>query len=111
MKRPFKNQALFFLLLLAVLLPFGLRAAETGERAAFTAQAAPAADAAVPSPAPAEATPQPAAGQPDEEEAFQALKHRYRQDPTGVRARLGLCRRGQGERGGGHHHHRHGAEQ
>ncbi|MCL1979623.1 MAG: hypothetical protein FWG62_00910 [Proteobacteria bacterium] len=37
---------------------------------------------------------------------YQYLRHRYRQDPTGVRARLGMCR--EGHEGGHRHRHRHG---
>jgi hypothetical protein len=42
----------------------------------------------------------------NEQKALQELKHRYRQDHTGVRARLGLCRRCEGEPGCGPHRHR-----
>ena len=56
---------------------------------------------AVPSP---ESTPQPnPAAQPDTIEDGPCLKHRYPQDPTGTRARLGMCRRGEQGRGGRHH--------
>jgi hypothetical protein len=35
-----------------------------------------------------------------------SVQQQYPQDPTGVRARLGMCRKGQGGHGGGGHHHR-----
>jgi hypothetical protein len=41
-----------------------------------------------------------------EQEALQTLKHRYRQDHTGVRARLGMCRNSDGEPSCGQHRHR-----
>lgn len=46
---------------------------------------------------------------------IQVLKERYGQDPTGVRARLGMCRRGPGGQGmhrgqNGHHRHWRGGE-
>jgi len=35
-----------------------------------------------------------------------SVQQQYPQDPTGVRARLGMCRKGQGGHGGGGHHRR-----
>jgi hypothetical protein len=95
-----------FLLLLALCMPLDLQAVETGDTT--PSEAPPAVQAAPP---PAEGTVQPASdGQPREQQELQALRQRYRQDPTGVRARLGMCRRGQGGHGGGHYRHRHGDE-
>ncbi len=37
-----------------------------------------------------------------------ALRQRYGHDPTGVRARLGMCRRGRDGHGKGRHRHLHG---
>ncbi len=48
---------------------------------------------------------------PEETVDMRTLREQYRQDPTGVRARLGMCRRGQGGHGGGHHRHYRGGEQ
>lgn len=96
-----RNRALFLLFLLLIGLAFDGRATETTEPP-------PAAATTVPQDtATAEAGGQPA-GEENRAEAgeeYQHLRHRYRQDPTGVRARLGMCR------GGGHcgqHRHRHG---
>lgn len=109
---------LLVLLLLTFFLPLGPRASERDTRAgaeAATTTAAtppPATGEALPAPPPAEAAPPPAGcGQADDREAFRTLKQRYRQDPTGVRARLGMCRRGQDDHGGWRHRHRHGGEQ
>ena len=40
---------------------------------------------------------------PEEKADIRAMKQRYGQDPTGVRARLGMCRGGKGGQGGGPH--------
>jgi hypothetical protein len=37
-----------------------------------------------------------------------AMRQRYGHDPTGVRARLGMCRKGRGGHGKGRHRHFHG---
>jgi hypothetical protein len=50
-------------------------------------------------------------GQTEETVDIQTLKQRYNQDSTGVRARLGMCRQGQGGHGGGRHRRHRGGEQ
>jgi len=50
-------------------------------------------------------------GQTEETVDIQTLKQRYNRDSTGVRARLGMCRQGQGGHGGGRHRHHRGGEQ
>ena len=118
MKLPRGNNPLLVLLLLTLCLPLGLQAAEPGDRvtpeAAASSQAgtAPPAEALSPLPAVDEGATPPASGRQSEERAtFQAMKQRYRQDPTGVRARLGMCRRGQEGHGGGPHRRHRGGEQ
>ena len=49
-------------------------------------------------------------GQAESGPTLRTLKERYRQDRTGVRARLGLCRHGMDGRPKGPHRHRHGDE-
>ncbi|MDR2550291.1 MAG: hypothetical protein LBD10_08860 [Desulfobulbus sp.] len=92
---------LFLLLLFLIWLPFD------GQTAG------PPATAPTPAP-PAAMPPENSSGQPvgpprtesDQEKEYQDLRHRYRHDPTGVRARLGMCRE---EHDGGHRHgHGHG---
>lgn len=118
MKLPRGNNPLWVLLLLTLFLPLGLQAAEPGDRAAPEAAApsqagtAPPAEAVSPNQALDEGATPPASGDQTEEKAtFQAMKQRYRQDPTGVRARLGMCRRGQDGHGGGPHRRHRGGEQ
>ncbi|WP_310598728.1 hypothetical protein [Desulfobulbus sp.] len=94
---------LFLLLLLFLIwLPFDGRAA--GPAGPPSAEPAPAPPAAMP---PDNATGQPVEPpRPKSEQEYRELRHRYRHDPTGVRARLGMCRE---EHGGGHRHgHGHG---
>jgi len=64
--------------------------------------------------------PRPAAEAPTQETAeaapgnaadLDATKQRYDRDPTGVRARLGLCGRGKGGPGCGRHRRYHGGNQ
>lgn len=116
---PRGNTSFIILLLLTLCLPLGLQAAEPGDRATPEAAAPSQAGTA---PLPAEAVPPPPAldegttppasgGQTEERAAFQAMKQRYRQDPTGVRARLGMCRRGQAWQDGGPHRRHRGGEQ
>lgn len=118
MKPPRGNNPLLVLLLLTLCLPLGLQAAEPGDRATpeaaapSQAGAAPPAEAVSPSPALDEGATPPANNDQTEERAtFQAMKQRYRQDPTGVRARLGMCRKGQAGHGGGPHRRHRGGEQ
>jgi|GEM_PF-3178657 len=49
-------------------------------------------------------------GQPDEAVDFRAMKRRYGRDATGVRARLGMCRKGGNGQNGGPHRHFRGGE-
>lgn len=54
-------------------------------------------------PAGTEATSTKAQGPGEEPADLEALRQRYNQDPTGVRARLGFCGRGRGGPGCGRH--------
>lgn len=110
--------ALLALLLLACCPPQPLQAAEAEPQQSATTSAAPAEQATRPGPncpaaypptADAQQAQQADAGQ-DNEAELQTLRQRYRHDPTGVRARLGMCRRGQGG-GYGPHGGRHGGGQ
>lgn len=109
--------ALLALLLLACCPPH-LQAAEAEPQQSATASAAPSEQAARPAPNCPAAHPPTADAQQtqqadtvqDNEAELQTLRQRYRHDPTGVRARLGVCRRGQGG-GYGPHGGRHGGGQ
>jgi len=48
---------------------------------------------------------------PEEEANIRAMNQRYGQDATGVRARLGMCRQGQGGQGRGYRHRFRGGNQ
>lgn len=110
MKPPRGNNPLLVLLLLTLCLPLGLQAAEPGDR--VTPEAAAPSQTGTAPPALDEGPTPPASGdQTGEQAAFQAMKKRYRQDPTGVRARLGMCRRGQAGHDGGPHRRHRGGEQ
>jgi hypothetical protein len=114
MKLPRRNNTLFLLLLLAFSLPLLLQAAETDNRAPSEAPVAhpPATNAASVAPVPDGGEQQQAGnGQTEETVDIQTLKQRYNQDSTGVRARLGMCRQGQGGHGGGRHRRHRGGEQ
>lgn len=110
--------ALLALLLLTCCPPWRLQAAEAEPQQSATASPAPSEQAPRPAPNCPAAYPPTADGQQtqqadsvqDNEDDLQTLRQRYRHDPTGVRARLGMCRRGQG---GGHGPHggRHGGGQ
>lgn len=93
--RQIRRSLLVLLIGVAVLslfdLPWGI-AAET-ETPTTAAPAAPSPESA--------SQPSPAAP-PDTIEDGPCLKHRYPQDPTGARARLGMCRRGEHGQGGRH---------
>jgi hypothetical protein len=92
-----KHSLLVFLIGLAALSHFELSRVAAAE----TETPAPATPAA-PSP---ESTPQPSPVAPPETiENGPCLKHRYPQDPTGARARLGMCRGGEHGQGGRHRH-------
>jgi hypothetical protein len=109
-----RNNTLFFLLLLAFSLPLLLYAAETDNRAPSEAPVAYPSVTSAPSvtPVPDEGEQRQADnGQTEETVDIQTLKQRYNQDSTGVRARLGMCRQGQGGHGGGRHHRYRGGEQ
>lgn len=109
--------ALLALLLLACCPPH-LQAAEAEPQQSATASPAPSEQATRPGPnCPAAYPPtadaqqsQQADTEQDNEDNLQTLRQRYRHDPTGVRARLGMCRRGQGG-GYGPHGGRHGGGQ
>ncbi len=109
--------ALLALLLLACCPPH-LQAAEAEPQQSATASPAPSEQATRPAPNCPAAHPPTADGQQtqqadsvqDNEDDLQTLRQRYRHDPTGVRARLGMCRRGQGG-GYGPHGGRHGGGQ
>ncbi|MBV5318669.1 MAG: hypothetical protein JZU50_12780 [Desulfobulbaceae bacterium] len=57
------------------------------------------------------APPDPSQAAPGETNDLNALRQRYGHDPTGVRARLGLCGRGQGGPGCGQHRRYRGGNQ
>lgn len=107
--------ALLALLLLACCPPH-LQAAEAEPQQSATASAAPSEQATRPAPNCPAAHPPTADAQQtqqadtDNEDDLHTLRQRYRHDPTGVRARLGMCRRGQGG-GYGPHGGRHGGGQ
>ncbi|MDD2465077.1 MAG: hypothetical protein PHI97_13855 [Desulfobulbus sp.] len=79
------NPLLFFLLSALLFSPLALRANEDVKQPAATS--------------PEDKVEQPANPTAQSAEELQALRQRYGQDPTGARARLGMCRRGYG---GGH---------
>lgn len=90
-----RRNLIILLIGVAALSLFNLHRVEAAETETSTT-ATPAA----PSP---ESTPQPSPKTPpDTVEDTPCLKHRYPQDPTGARARLGTCRRGEHGQGGRH---------
>ncbi len=91
-----RRSLIILLIGVAALSPFNLHRVEAAE----TEPSAPATSSAAPSPA---NTSQPSPKSPPETiEEEPCLKHRYPQDPTGARARLGTCRRGEHGQGGRH---------
>lgn len=87
------------LLCLALVLPGWLQAAtahaaDSSGQAQATAHAADAAE--------QQSEPLP----PETADDTTSVQRQYPEDPTGVRARLGMCRKGQGGHGGGGHHRR-----
>lgn len=96
-----------FLLLLTLYSPCGPLAAEMDNPP--PAGAAPASQA--PSPAAEDGNAPGNGEQPEERETFRHLKQRYRNDATGVRARLGMCRCEPAEPCGGRHRRHRGGGQ
>ena len=104
MKPPHRNKPFLLFLFLAIMLPLPLHAAEGNAGAS--------AENKVTATAPTgNEQQQTKAVPPDETVDMQTLREQYRQDPTGVRARLGMCRKGQGGHGGGRHRRHRGGEQ
>ena len=104
MKLPRRNNLFLWFFFLAIMLPLPLHAAEgdvgTSAENKVTATAPTGNE-----------QQQTKAVPPDETVDMQTLREQYRQDPTGVRARLGMCRKGQGGHGGGCHRRHRGGEQ
>jgi hypothetical protein len=87
---------LVLLIVVAALSLFDLPRVIAAEETETQTTATPAA------PSPESAVQPPEAAPPDTIEDGPCLKHRYPQDPTGARARLGMCRRGEHGQGGRH---------
>jgi len=105
---------LLYILVLALALLLGTETAATADQDSSTPTPAATTQGRIP-PCAAEKSPliRPAAeaeavGQSDEAVDFRAMKRRYGRDATGVRARLGMCRKGNGQSGGPHRHFRGG---
>jgi hypothetical protein len=111
MKLRHRYSIFLFLALLVFFVPPILHGAEmcNGAPAKAPAELSPADAAPSVLPQPEEgAKKQAANSQTEETNELQTLKQRYNKDSTGVRARLGMCRKEQGGHGGHHRRYRGG---
>ncbi len=105
MKPPRRNNLFLLFLFLAITLPLPLHAAEGNAGASAEKKVTATASTGN------EQQQTKAVPPPDETVDMQTLREQYRQDPTGVRARLGMCRQGKNGHGGGRHRRHRGGEQ